>query len=130
MSIVDVGEQRAVGPAYARSLPRVRALPIDAIVLLVATYAAVAVAVAIRSDDLARPLGFAVLASWLLYEPLLVAYAGGTIGHRLANLRVVDDRTGGNVQPAEGLRAHHHQGRPRMALVRHDARDAALAGDP
>jgi uncharacterized RDD family membrane protein YckC len=97
MSIVDVGEQRAVGPAYARFLPRVRALLIDAIVILVATYAAVAVAVAIRSDDLARPLGFAVLASWLLYEPLLVAYAGGTIGHRLANLRVVDDRTGGNV---------------------------------
>jgi uncharacterized RDD family membrane protein YckC len=97
MSIADAGEQRAVGPAYARFLPRVRALLIDAIIMLVALYAAVTVAVAIRSDDLARTLGLAVAASWLLYEPLFVAFAGGTIGHRLANLRVVDDRTHGNV---------------------------------
>ena len=97
MSIMDTGEQRAVEPAYARFLPRVRALLIDAIILILELYAAVTVAVAIGSDDLARPLGFAVAASWLLYEPLLVSFAGGTIGHRIANLRVVDDRTGGNV---------------------------------
>ena len=31
----------------------------------------------------------------VLYEPVQVAYYGGTIGHRLMNLRVVDDVTGG-----------------------------------
>jgi uncharacterized RDD family membrane protein YckC len=39
----------------------------------------------------------------LLYEPLFVAYAGGTFGHRLMNLRVVDDNTGGNVSLARAL---------------------------
>ena len=32
----------------------------------------------------------------LLYEPVLVSFTGGTVGHHLTNLRVVDDR-GGNV---------------------------------
>ena len=83
--------------AYARFLPRLRALMIDSIIIVVAIFAALSIAVAVRSDDLARPLGFSVAALWLLYEPLLVAFAGGTIGHRLSNLRVVDDRTNGNV---------------------------------
>jgi uncharacterized RDD family membrane protein YckC len=33
----------------------------------------------------------------ILYEPLLVSYTGGTLGHWYTNLRVVDDRTGGNL---------------------------------
>lgn len=97
MSIADFAERRASEPAYARFLPRARALVLDAIILYLELYTAVAIAVAIRSDGLARVLGFAVVASWLLYEPLFVAFAGGTIGHRLANLRVVDDRTHRNV---------------------------------
>ena len=64
---------------------------------MVAVFAAVSIAVVIRSDHLARPLGFSVAAAWLLYEPVLVAFAGGTIGHRRCNLRIVDDRTGANV---------------------------------
>ena len=87
----------AASRAYARFLPRLRALIVDAIIMLVAIYAAVLVAVAARSDSIARPLGFTVAALWLLYEPLLVAFMGGTLGHRFGNLRVVDDRTGGNV---------------------------------
>ena len=37
----------------------------------------------------------AIAALVLLYEPLLVARRGGTVGHRRANLRVVHERTGG-----------------------------------
>jgi uncharacterized RDD family membrane protein YckC len=93
--------EAAAGPeperAYARFLPRLRAIIIDSIILLVVMFAALMIASMAGSDNLARPLGFAVAAFWLLYEPLFVAFAGGTLGHRMANLRVVDDRTGGNV---------------------------------
>jgi hypothetical protein len=37
------------------------------------------------------------VAVWLLYEPLLVWLNGGTLGHSRCNLRVVDNRTRGNV---------------------------------
>jgi uncharacterized RDD family membrane protein YckC len=84
-------------PAFARFLPRVRALFIDSIILLLVMAAALMIAVAMRSESIARPLGFTVVTFWLLYEPLLVSFAGGTIGHRRTNLRVVDDRTQGNV---------------------------------
>ena len=83
--------------AYARFLPRLRAIIIDAMILLLVLFAAIAIGTTARSDNLAGPLGFAVAAFWLLYEPLFVAFAGGTLGHRMANLRVVDDRTQGNV---------------------------------
>ena len=53
-------------------------------------------AVSFASDSIARILGFTVAATWLFYEPLLVSLTGGTIGHYLYNMRVVDDR-GGNV---------------------------------
>ena len=96
MTSRGTGEGGAATPAYARFLPRLRALFIDAIVIMVAVFAAVSIAVVIRSDHLARPLGFSVAAAFF-YEPVLVAFAGGTIGHRRCNLRIVDDRTGANV---------------------------------
>jgi len=51
----------------------------------------------LNSDHLARVIGFGFMAGFFLYEPLLVSFAGGTIGHYLSNLRVVDDRTNGNI---------------------------------
>lgn len=36
------------------------------------------------------------IAEFVLYEPVMVAFFGGTLGHRKYNLRVVDDTTGGN----------------------------------
>jgi hypothetical protein len=59
--------------------------------------ASLSVAVALQSDHLARAVGFAVVIGVLLYEPLLVSFTGGTVGHHLSNLRVVDDRTHANV---------------------------------
>src|SRR3954451_16057883 len=98
MTVADAnGEGNACGPAYARFLPRLSALFIDAIVLSVVMFGALLVAVVIRSGNIARVLGFTVVGVWLLYEPLLVSFAGGTIGHRRTNLRVVDDRTGTNI---------------------------------
>ena len=95
---VQDGVQGSVGePAYARFMPRLRALYIDAIIMMVVAFGVLFVAVTLRSDNIARVLGFTIVVSWLLYEPLLVSFAGGTIGHRRTNLRVVDDRTQGNV---------------------------------
>jgi uncharacterized RDD family membrane protein YckC len=82
--------------AYARFTRRVQGVLIDAIIFMVILAGALIVAVSFASDNIARILGFTVAATWLFYEPLLVSMTGGTIGHYLCNIRVVDDR-GGNV---------------------------------
>jgi hypothetical protein len=64
---------------------------------LVAMVVVLLVATAFNSDDLARAIGVGFVAAYFLYEPLLVSLAGGTVGHYLSNLRVVDDRTDGNI---------------------------------
>jgi uncharacterized RDD family membrane protein YckC len=97
MDSATASQDRALTPAYARFMPRLRALYIDAIIMMVVAFGVLFVAVTLRSDNIARVLGVAIVVSWLLYEPLLVSFAGGTIGHRRTNLRVVDDRTQGNV---------------------------------
>jgi uncharacterized RDD family membrane protein YckC len=96
-AVQDSAQAGAGQPAYARFMPRLRALYVDAIIIMVVAFGVLFVAVTLRSDDIARVLGFTIVVSWLLYEPLLVSFAGGTIGHRRTNLRVVDDRTRGNV---------------------------------
>jgi len=45
-----------------------------------------------------------VVTALLLYEPGSVSFTGGTVGHHLTNLRVVDERDGGKYQLPEGLR--------------------------
>jgi uncharacterized RDD family membrane protein YckC len=67
-----------------------------AIFVLILT-GALLVAVAVDSNEFSRGLGFSVAVVLLLYEPLLVWRAGSSIGHYFTNLRVVDDRTQGNV---------------------------------
>jgi uncharacterized RDD family membrane protein YckC len=83
--------------AYARFTRRVQGVCIDAIVFMFIFAGALIIAVSFGSDNIARVLGFTVAASWLLYEPVLVSMTGGTVGHRLYNMRVVDDRSGGNI---------------------------------
>ena len=82
--------------AYARFMRRAQGVFIDAIVFMVIIAAALIAAVSFGSDNVGRILGITVVASWLLYEPVLVSMTGGTIGHHVYNMRVVDDR-GGNV---------------------------------
>ena len=82
--------------AYARFTRRVQGVFIDVIIFMLILAVALMLAVSFASDHIARILGATVAATWLFYEPLLVSLTGGTIGHYLCNMRVVDDH-GGNI---------------------------------
>jgi uncharacterized RDD family membrane protein YckC len=84
-------------PRYARFSRRLRGIVLDWIIAMVVMFGAVLVATTVRSDDFARALGILVVVALLLYEPVLVSLTGGTLGHYFTNLRVVDERDGGNV---------------------------------
>jgi uncharacterized RDD family membrane protein YckC len=83
-------------PLYGRFSRRIRAMMIDAIIIMVMLAISLIITSAMESDRIGRILGIVFLAIWLLYEPLLVSMTGGTVGHTLSNLRVVDDR-GSNI---------------------------------
>ena len=82
---------------YATFPRRLNGLSVDSIVVILAS---VVIFALVPLLDALQPLPRIVLILWLiamnLYEPVQVARFGGTIGHRALNLRVVDDRTGGN----------------------------------
>jgi uncharacterized RDD family membrane protein YckC len=83
-------------PYYASFTVRVRALVIDAAVVLAGL--ALLMLVDIPLADVpgsGRVELTAMFALTFLYEPLLVWRWGATIGHRRSNLRVVADSTGG-----------------------------------
>jgi uncharacterized RDD family membrane protein YckC len=82
---------------FARFSRRLRAFVIDWAISLIVIFGALIVAASIGSDETSRTLGIAVVATLILYEPLLVSRAGGTVGHYLTNLRVVDEVHGGNL---------------------------------
>jgi uncharacterized RDD family membrane protein YckC len=82
--------------AYARFTRRVQGVLIDSIIFMLILAGSLIVAVSLASDNVGRVLGITVVVTWLLYEPVLVSMTGGTVGHYLCNLRVVDDH-GGNV---------------------------------
>lgn len=84
-------------PLYARFSRRLRGLFIDWTITLVVIIGALMIASSLRNDDVARVLGVTVVVLMLLYEPILVSLTGATVGHRLTNMRVVDDAHGGNV---------------------------------
>jgi uncharacterized RDD family membrane protein YckC len=83
--------------AYGRFSRRLRAFVIDSIIIMLLLVAALFAAVTANSDKIARILGITFVGIWVLYEPVLVWASGSTIGHYLTNLRVVDDRTHGNL---------------------------------
>ncbi|KJC39189.1 hypothetical protein UP09_25310 [Bradyrhizobium sp. LTSP885] len=87
----------ASSPLYARFSRRFRGIFIDWAITLIVIFGALLVASTVATDTLSRALGIVVIAVLLLYEPILVSFTGGTVGHHLTNLRVVDDATGGNV---------------------------------
>jgi uncharacterized RDD family membrane protein YckC len=84
-------------PRYARFSRRLRGIMLDWIITLSVIAGALLVAASARNDDVSRVLGFLVVITLLLYEPVLVSFTGGTLGHYFTNLRVVDDRDGGNI---------------------------------
>lgn len=93
---LDAGMSMTPTPRYARFSRRVRAIVIDLMVAWAVMFGALALAIAVSSDNFSRGLGIAVVVVLLLYEPVLVSSTGSTIGHYFTNLRVVDER-GGNV---------------------------------
>jgi uncharacterized RDD family membrane protein YckC len=89
--------ENIVTPAYGRFSRRLQAVLLDSIIFLLLMAAALSVATAMQSDNVGRILGYTFVTILVLYEPVLVPLTGGTIGHYLCNLRVVDDRTNGNI---------------------------------
>jgi hypothetical protein len=84
-------------PRYARFPRRLRGIIIDWILAMALLFGALFIAASVGSDHVSRTLGILVVLVLLLYEPVLVSLTGGTLGHHLTNLRVVDGRRGGNV---------------------------------
>jgi uncharacterized RDD family membrane protein YckC len=84
-------------PRYARFSRRLRAMLLDWILTLTVMFGAVLLATLTGNDGFSRALGISVVVALLLYEPVLVSFAGGTLGHYFTNLRVVDQRDGGNL---------------------------------
>ncbi len=70
---------------------------IDWILALAVLYGALLLATAVSNDNFSRGLGILVVVALVLYEPILVSRMGSTLGHYFTNLRVVDDRGGGNI---------------------------------
>jgi uncharacterized RDD family membrane protein YckC len=84
-------------PAYGSFLRRVQAVLLDAVVVVAAVVIIFIASELTRdSSSSGRLAVIALFAVLVLYEPIMVARFGGTLGHRAMNLRVVDDRTGGN----------------------------------
>ena len=92
-AVVDAPTVESI--AYGSFALRLGALVTDSVVLafaLVAIVMLISVTEAIPGSGRVGVIGMFTLL--LLYEPLLVARRGATVGHRRANLRVVYDRTG------------------------------------
>ena len=91
----------AVGEAtpvlFGRLSRRIQALMLDMMLFTAGMLACLSVMSASGSDMISTVVGTTAASCALLYEPVLVSYMGGTIGHRLRNLRVVDERTGANL---------------------------------
>jgi uncharacterized RDD family membrane protein YckC len=79
---------------YARFPRRLRAVLLDSFIIVAILFAGALVISSVASSDAAsRNLWIAVVVVAILYEPISVSFAGGTLGHYLTNLRVVDDVT-------------------------------------
>jgi uncharacterized RDD family membrane protein YckC len=100
---VEVPKSR---PALFATFPRrLKALSVDGVVGLL--FAVLIFALVPMADSLPAVRAVMIVACFVvlvLYEPVMVSRYGGTVGHYLLNLRVVDGATGGNMRfgPALG----------------------------
>ena len=96
--------QGASLPLYATFPRRLNAISVDTVVLVLFSVLIFTVASYLERVDVVRiTLVIAWWAVLLLYEPVLVWRWGGTVGHRAMNLRVVDNRSEGNVSLLKAL---------------------------
>lgn len=92
MDDTDSSSQSPDYVLYARVWPSMKAILIDAFILMGVFLAAALVGANLAgSGAIAFVIWFAF---WVLYDPLMVSRTGGTIGHHVQNLRVVSDDTG------------------------------------
>jgi uncharacterized RDD family membrane protein YckC len=99
------GENAESPPLYANFPRRLDALSLDSVVLVAFSLLVFVILVPLLEGVPAVRISL-VICWWLvlfLYEPVLVWRLGGTIGHRAMNLRVVDNRTQGNVSLLKAL---------------------------
>lgn len=82
---------------YANFPQRLNAISVDVVILVVFSILVFSLSSVVQSIDALR-IGLVVVwwGTLVFYEPLFV-WRGGTLGHRVMNLRVVDNRTGGRV---------------------------------
>ena len=73
---------------YARAAPRLQAWLRDFLVQLAILATCITTAVLLGTDMAARAIVITCAAIIVLYEPVCIALAGGTIGHVTMNLRV------------------------------------------
>ena len=74
---------------YARAAPRLQAYLRDFFVYMAFLVLCIVAAVAIGTPTAVRASVIACIALLLLYEPVCITLAGGTIGHLSLNLRIV-----------------------------------------
>ena len=85
-------------PLYATFARRVRALVLDGVVLTVAILGLIFLAGTVEFGRTGRLTLFAgLIALLMLYEPVLVAFRGSTVGQQLSNLRVVAPTASGRL---------------------------------
>lgn len=84
-------------PLYGRMRRRIEVMMIDNMLFLLLVVVSLSLATATDTNSVSRIVGYSAAAVLVLYEPLLVSFAGGTLGHTLRNLRVVDACTGSNL---------------------------------
>jgi uncharacterized RDD family membrane protein YckC len=80
---------RVPGQLYARAAPRLQAWLRDSLVYVAIVVLCMVAAVALGTPGATRAAVVACIALLVLYEPVCVAAAGGTIGHLSLNLRIV-----------------------------------------
>lgn len=90
-------EEQASQVPFATFPRRLNALSTDTLIVIGFS---VVVFMLIPNDEGSPALRLSLAIVWwgalIFYEPLMVAWFGGTLGHLALNIRVVDDRTGGN----------------------------------
>lgn len=82
---------------YARFSRRVFGLCIDFFLWFFVIMAIMVFIGQFTSESASQGMIYVWMAGFVLYEPILLPLTGGTVGHRLMNLRVSRDRDGQNV---------------------------------
>ena len=91
------------GQLYARAAPRLQAYLRDFLVYMGILTFFIVVAVSIGHPLAIQACVIACIAIFLLYEPVAIAVAGGTLGHLTMNLRIVRASDLGRVSFARAL---------------------------